>query len=185
MLCQKTEWTLIRIHICYMYLEGILPVAATVTEVLSGIEFPPIVGAIWRTNEGLLASTKGKLRLTGANGSGSIASTVGMTNRLAGSNVHTPPVVLPDLDRVEVALGRAAWREPAQRRLAFTVGRSVSVSVAFQQLSHEVAGFGGGHAVLAGGGASTAAADLVSRALLVGLALEVAGVTVFRECHDE
>jgi hypothetical protein len=75
----------------------------------------------------------------------------------------------------------AAWQKLAQWRLVFI--RSWFISVVFQKPSHDVAGIGRRHAVLAGGGTSAVAADFLPGALVVVLTLEVTCAAVFVEYH--
>jgi hypothetical protein len=76
----------------------------------------------------------------------------------------------------------AAWQKLAQWRLVFIRSWFISVAV-FQKPSDDGAGIGRGHAILAGGGASTVAADFLPGALVVVLALDVTGEAVFVEYH--
>ena len=119
---------------------------------------------------------------TGTGEGEAITGSVGRSNGLASNHIHTPPVCFGDLDWVEEPFPMAAWQKLAQWRLVFIRSWFISVAV-FQKPSDDGAGIGRGHAILAGGGASTVAADFLPGALVVVLALDVTGEAVFVEYH--
>jgi hypothetical protein len=131
----------------------------------------------------------------------SVAGCVSIADGLPSHHIHTPPVVLPGLDRAEVPLLQAARHIAAHQRRQIPVRSIVTfvfivtirsififvaivVTMALQELSHGVARLGGDDADLAGGRAPTLAADPVSGALLVEATLPVASLALVGEPRD-